>query len=240
MKYLIMILIAMPVVWASEDFNGLGFNAYEKGQYEKALGLFKEAIKKSSLDSFAWLNMGRTIVAINGINEPKDYCAFESNWIYSALAAMTKAADINAAQVVAKLDATNEANFKTFKKKNEYKKWRIALNPLPKSDQEIAHFLQTNPEWVSRSLGRIPSTIEYKRNSAEIAKHVPDSLEKWTWKTHKGFVKLSLNKKQRAFKLKSINSFFDQGKRSLRKLVLEEENGENETWELGPSDEDCE
>lgn len=223
----------------AKDFNGLGFQAYQKKNYKQALEHFSAATQKDSKNAFAWLNYGRTIVALNGKSEPDDYCEFASNWKYQALDFLTKATDLDFKKVFPKLNATEEPLFKQFIKSPEYKKWLVAIQPLPKKDNEISLFLTNHSDWLIETPGQVPSQATFKSDGTVVIEtKTPESSDKWQWKVMRGKVQLSKKDTKRNFGLESILWYFAEGSKSLKTLVLKESNT-NEQWTLGPMTADC-
>src|SRR4051794_26890522 len=146
------------------DSNALGFKAYEKGDHKKAHGLFEKALKQSPDNAFARLNRARTITLLNQGKEEADdfdYCTYESNWIFRALADLSKAVELNREALLPKIDEDSKG-LKALKARPEYSKWRKAVSILAAGAGGAEKGVRDTPDWLFQAPGTIPVFISLK------------------------------------------------------------------------------
>lgn len=234
------LLLMAPVVWAGPDLNGLGFAQYQKGNYKKAHELFQKALESDPKNAYAWLNLARTTVLLQGKKEPEEYCEYASNWIYVALDRLTRAMELNAKEVRAKIeeDAKGLVNLK---KRPEYKKWWTAATTSAGalSDEELTRFIQAYPTWSN--LSGVPHSLEFSKGvkagpSADELSPVGDS-----WRARSGSIEvLSQGKVIRRYTLTRSLYHFDEGTKSFWILRLEPQGSDDDrAWDMDPVTGDC-
>jgi tetratricopeptide (TPR) repeat protein len=146
------------------DSNALGFKAYEKGDYKKAHGLFEKALKQNPDNAYARLNRARTATLLNKGKEQSgdfDYCTYESNWIFRALADLSKAIELNRAEILPKIDE-DPKGLKALKERPEYIRWRKAVSLLAVEADAAEKVLRDTPEWLFQEPGAIPLSISLR------------------------------------------------------------------------------
>jgi tetratricopeptide (TPR) repeat protein len=223
---------------AARDYNGEGFAAYQRGDFVKARPLFESAIKQNPKLAFAWLNQARTIVAISGGTAPEEYCDFENNWIYQALASLSKAIELDSKAVLEKVPSTTGPGFKKFMTSPEFKKWWIAVQPLPKSPAEISKFLLAHKDWITEVSLNARDYATFKTGgNLELLQVTPvEKSTKAKWKVSGSMVEVSPKRK---FKVERKQFFFDNGEKFYFFVALEELGGKDAQWTLGPLTGDC-
>ncbi len=145
------------------DNNALGFKAYEKGDYKKAHGLFEKALKQDPDNAYARLNRARTITLLNQGKEESasfEYCAYESNWIFRALADLSRAVELNRTALLPKIDE-DQKGLKALKARPEYTKWRLAVSVLA-GEAAMEKVVRDTPDWLFQDPGAIPMSITLK------------------------------------------------------------------------------
>jgi tetratricopeptide (TPR) repeat protein len=169
------------------DSNALGFQAYEKGDYKKAHGLFEKAVKQNPSHAFARLNRARTTTLLNQGKEEAgdfDYCTRETNWIFKALADLSKAVELNPAAVLPKIDE-DQKGLKALKARPEYQNWRKAVSILAKEEGAAEKVLKETSSWLYLAPGDIPVDVTLKPDKSVTAARGGDAEEaagKWSSK----------------------------------------------------------
>ncbi|MDY7225331.1 tetratricopeptide repeat protein [Hyalangium rubrum] len=143
------------------DSNALGFKAYEKGDYKKAHGLFEKALKQNPDNAYARLNRARTITLLNQSKDKVDSaesCDYASNWMFRALADLSKAVELNRAAILPKIDE-DEKGLKPLKAREDYVKWRKAVGALAGEAGGTEKVLRETSDWWFHAPGAIPVGI---------------------------------------------------------------------------------
>ncbi|WP_224371967.1 tetratricopeptide repeat protein [Hyalangium versicolor] len=158
------------------DSNALGFKAYEKGDYKKAHGLFEKALKQNPDNAYARLNRARTTTLLNKGKEEVgtfDYCDYGSNWIFRALADLSRAVELDRAVVLPKIDE-DAKGLKALKARSEYKKWRKAVSVLAGEAGGAEKVIRESPEWLFQAPRDIPVFITLKPDKKIIESRPPE------------------------------------------------------------------
>ena len=172
--------------------------------------------------------------------EPDDYCAFETNYMYLALSLLTDAVNADLAKTTAAVDSIKSPGFDKFRKLPEFKKWRYSLDPLPKTADGLSKFLTVHNEWLSQGSVAPPNFVTFEgkgKLKLEFTSGPTKPPQIAAWKVVSGTA-VEISPKRR-FELKVENHFFDYGKKSFRYLALSEVGGTEELWTMGPITGDC-
>lgn len=198
------------------DFNALGFKAYTKGDYKKAHGLFEKELKKNPEHAFARLNRARTTTLLNQGKEEAgdfDYCAYETNWIFQALADLSKAVEVNRSLILPKIDE-DQKGLKALKEHPEYKNWRKAVSVLAGEAEAVEQGVRDTSEWLYQAPGQLPVSVAFKPDQ-KVVEEGPTGEQKpaGQWSLKGGQVELTPEKgKPQAWKVSAEKFFFNQGK----------------------------
>jgi tetratricopeptide (TPR) repeat protein len=208
-------VLATPAHAKDTDSNALGFKAYEKGDYKKAHGLFEKALKQNPDNAFARLNRARTITLLNQGKEERDdfeYCTYESNWIFRALADLSKAVELNRAALLPKIDE-DQKGLKALKARGEYGKWRKAVSVLAE-EAGAEKVLRETPDWLYEQPSAIPVFVSLKPDKKVVEMNPGDGTEQAVgqWGLKNGQVEITPVKgKAATWKVISEKYFFNQG-----------------------------
>jgi tetratricopeptide (TPR) repeat protein len=222
------------------DSNALGFKAYEKGDYKKAHGLFEKALKQNPDNAYARLNRARTITLLNqGKEKAKsfDYCAYDSNWIYRALADLSKAVELDRAAVLPKIDE-DPKGLKALKALVEYQKWRTAVSVLAGEGGSTEKLLRDTPEWLFQLPGMLPVSISLKPDKKIIESSLSgEEQAAGQWSLKGDQLELTPeNGKATTWKVSAEKYYFNQGRDFFFELQLVPvgEGGSGPDWLEGP------
>ncbi len=206
---------ASPASAKAPDSNALGFKAYEKGDYKRAHGLFEKALKQNPDNAFARLNRARTITLLNQGKEESDsfeYCTYESNWIFLALADLSRAVELNRAAVLPKIDE-DQKGLKALKARDEYGKWRKAVSILA-AEAGTEKVLRETPDWLFEQPSAIPVFISLKTDK-KVIESSPSGEEQAAgqWSLKGGQLEVTpLKGKPVSWKVIAEKYFFNEGK----------------------------
>jgi tetratricopeptide (TPR) repeat protein len=221
------------------DNNALGFKAYEKGDYKKAHGLFEKALKQDPGNAFARLNRARTTTLLNQGKEESasfEYCAYESNWIFRALADLSRAVDLNRAALLPKIDE-DQKGLKTLKARPEYTKWRQAVSVLA-GEAAVEKVVRDTPDWLFQEPGAIPVSITLTPDKKVIETSPSgDEQPAGQWNLKGSHVEITPVKgKPVSWKAIAEKYFFNQGKDYFFELQLVpvEPEATASGWLVGP------
>jgi len=230
-----------PVLAKAPDANAQGFAAYNKGDYAKAHALFEKALKQDPSNAFARLNRARTTTLLNQGKEDAadfDYCAFESNWMYLALADLSVAVEKDAQALLPKIDEDSKG-LKALKASDEYKKWRKAISVFVKEKGIQEKVLGTTSDWWFLQPGQIPKSITLAADK-RVMETQQDMSEHSAgkWRPLANGVEITPEKKPaRPWKLLAGKYYFDQGQRFFFEVRLEpdgEPTPADDGWVTGP------
>ncbi|MFY2558408.1 tetratricopeptide repeat protein [Corallococcus terminator] len=233
--------ITGPVLAKAPDANAQGFAAYTKGDYAKAHALFEKALKQDPSNAYARLNRARTTTLLNQGKEDADdfnYCAFESNWMYLALADLSVAVEKDAQALLPKIDEDSKG-LKALKASDEYKKWRKAISVFVNEKGIKEKVLGTTSDWWFLQPGQLPKSITLAADK-RVMETQQDMTEHSTgkWRPLANGVELTQEKQPaRPWKLLAGKYYFDQGKRFYFEVWLEPDGGttpEEHGWTTGP------
>jgi tetratricopeptide (TPR) repeat protein len=208
-------VLPSPAYAKDTDSNALGFKAYEKGDYKKAHGLFEKALKQNPDNAFARLNRARTLTLLNQGKEESDsfeYCTYESNWIFLALADLSKAVELNRAAVLPKIDEDSKG-LKALKARGEYGKWRKAVSLLA-AEAGAEKVLRETPDWVFEQPSAISVYITLQPDKKVVeASPTGEEQAAGQWSLKEGQLEITPVKgKPVSWKLIAEKYFFNQGK----------------------------
>ncbi|AKF86576.1 hypothetical protein MFUL124B02_29565 [Myxococcus fulvus 124B02] len=233
--------ISQPVLAKAPEANAQGFAAYGKGDYKKAHALFEKALKQDPSNVYARLNRARTTTLLNQGKEDADdfdYCAYESNWIYLALADLSKAVELDAKAILPKIDEDTQG-LKALKARDEYKKWRQAVSVLVEEKGIREKVLGTASDWWFLRPGQLPKNITLAAD-----KRVVETLQDMTeqpagrWRPLGSGVEITAGKEPaRPWKLEAGKYPFDQGQRFYFEVQLVPGEGPQPAeygWSTGP------
>lgn len=240
---LLLCLGAGPVLAAAPDANVQGFKAYEKGDYKKAHALFEKALKKDPANPYARLNRARTRTLLQHKMEDGDdfdYCDFAKNWLYLALADLSKAVELNREALLPKIDE-DQQGLKVLKAREEYKKWRRAVAVLAEEKGAVDAVLGSKSEWAYAPPGRVVQSVDMAADQRVVASRMgmtPHAPAKWRRVgTDVELTPVAAGEKARTWKLKVRESYFNQGAAYFHELTLEPEGrveAPSEEWMQGP------
>lgn len=221
------------------DSNALGFKAYEKGDYKKAHGLFEKALKQDPDNAYARLNRARTTTILNQGKEEADsfdYCAYESNWIFRALADLSKAVELNRAALLPKIDE-DQKGLKALKARPEYSKWRKAVSVLA-AEAGTEKVVRETSDWLFQEPRAIPVFVTLKPDKKIIeTSPTGDEQPVGQWSLKGGQVEITPVKgKPVSWKAIAEKYFFNQGKDFFFELQLvpAEPDAAASGWLAGP------
>ncbi|MDZ4083123.1 MAG: hypothetical protein U1E10_09315 [Bdellovibrionales bacterium] len=220
------------------DHNGIGFKAFQKGDFKSALKSFELSIKTDPKNAFGYLNHARTLIALNIKSDPDDYCAYESNWVLLALASLSKSMEVGKKVVIGKLKEIKEPSFLEFKKRPEYKKWESALLGPFSSDQQLKSFVLTHAEWVTRDAGMPPTMVTLRQDFTMNVQKPDGQNAEGRWRIENGKVVLESQLLSKSLSLKTIPFYFNEGRSFISSTILVDEKKETELF-LGPVTDDC-
>jgi len=221
------------------DSSALGFKAYMKGDYKKAHGLFEKVLKQDPNNAYARLNRARTTTLLNRGKEEADgfeYCVYESNWMFRALADLSKAVELNRAALLPKIDE-DQKGLKALKDRPEYSKWRKAVSVLA-AEAEAEKVVRETSDWLFQEAGAVPIFITLKPDQ-KLMEMSPAGDEQPTgrWAIKGGQVEITPMKgKPVLWKLMTEKFFFNQGRDFFFELQLvpAEPDAAAEGWLAGP------
>ncbi|NVJ23887.1 tetratricopeptide repeat protein [Myxococcus sp. AM011] len=233
--------ITGPVLAKAPDANAQGFAAYNKGDYAKAHALFEKALKQDPSNAYARLNRARTTTLLNQGKEDADdfdYCAFESNWMYLALADLSVAVEKDAQALLPKIDEDSKG-LKALKASDEYKKWRKAISVFVNEKGVKEKVLGATSDWWFLQPGQIPESITLAADKRVMATQQDTyAYPTGEWRPLRSGVEITPEKKPaRAWKLLAGKYYFDQGKRFFFEVRLEpdgETTPADSGWTTGP------
>ncbi len=210
--------LALPGLgWAKDtDSNALGFKAYEKGDYKKAHGLFEKALKQNPDNAYARLNRARTTTLLNKGKEEKDgfeYCDYPSNWIFRALADLSKAVELERAAVLPKIDE-DQKGLKALKERGEYLKWRKAVSLLGAEAGAAEKVLRETPDWLYEQPAAIPVHISLRPDKKVVTQdHTMEETIAGQWSLKGGQLEITpANGKATLWKPVAEQYYFNEGK----------------------------
>ena len=220
------------------DHNGIGFKAFQKGDFKSALKSFELSIKTDPKNAFGYLNHARTLIALNIKKDPDDYCAYESNWVLLALASLSKSMEVGKKTVTGKLKEIREPSFLEFKKRPEYKKWESALQGPIAIDQQLKSFVLAHAEWVTREAGMPPTMVTLRQDFTMNVQKPDGQNAEGRWRVENGKVVLESQLLTKALSLTTIPFYFNEGRSFITSTILVDEKKETELF-LGPVTDDC-
>jgi tetratricopeptide (TPR) repeat protein len=220
-----LVWVALPgQAWAKDtDSNAQGFKAYEKGDTRKAHTLFEKALKQNPDNAFARLNRARTTTLLNqGREEAADfeYCDYPSNWIFRALADLSKAVEVNPA-LLTKIDE-DPKGLKALKGRLEYRNWRKAVSLLTGEKEAARKVLHGGSEWLFILPAQIPVsvTLEPDQKVSELGMGgETKTVARWSLKGE-GVELTPDNGKPVPWKVGAGKFYFNQGQDFLFELQL--------------------
>ncbi|MDC0715212.1 hypothetical protein POL68_42580 [Stigmatella sp. ncwal1] len=231
------------------DANALGFKAYGKKHYKKAHGLFEKALKQNPSNAYARLNRARTTTLLqSGKKETDDfdYCALHTNWIFQALADLSRAVELDRAALLPKIDE-DQTGLKALKALDEYKKWRQAVSVLT-AEAGTEKVLRDTPHWLIQAPGQVPLFISLKPDHT-VTEQEGDRDEKTIgqWSLKEGQLSIGPSQgKARPWKVEADKSFFNQGQDFFFATYLVPQAEEAAApgslagpWSAGPLTDDC-
>ncbi len=220
------------------DYNAPGVAAFNKGNFSEALAKFDVATKKDPKNPLSWLNHARAVVALNGANDPSDYCDFDRNWILLALSSLSSSWTLDRIKTVKQLGTFTDSSFKKFQLRPEYKKWtQLARLPLG-TDLKTQEFFAQNNDWLIPNAA-LPSTVVTFAPSHEFIMAEADGARdvgQWTAGIDRVIIKTKQT--QRTLNLTSAPSPIGKTGRSYQQVVLKDI-ASRETWSIGPEIADC-
>lgn len=220
------------------DHNGIGFKAFQKGDFKSALKSFELSMKNDPKNAFGHLNHARTLIALNIKTDPDDYCSYESNWVLLALASLSKSMEVDKMKVTGKLKEIKEPSFLEFKKRPEYKKWESTLMGPILDDQKLKGFVLSHAEWVTREAGMPPTMVTLRQDFTMNIQKPDGQNAEGRWRVENGKIHLESQLLTTALSLKVIPFFFNEGRRYISSTILVDEKKETELF-LGPVTDDC-
>lgn len=219
------------------DYNALGLVAFQKKNYSEALKQFGLATLHDAKNPVSWFNHAQAVVAISGGNDPEDYCDDTKNWIFEALASLSKSYELSAVKTQAFLQNAKEPSFQKFRARPEFKNWnQVRLLPL-KTDLATQEFLVKNNDWLLEKPPMPPTVVTFLPSHELILSAADGTRETGTWSAGADRVVVQ-TRTLRTFNLMTTPSAFAGGKKSFKMIVLREA-GRTEQWKLGPLIADC-
>lgn len=217
------------------DYNALGNAAWKKKNFTEALKQYNLATINDPKNYLSWINNARAIIAINISNEPEDYCDYAHNWIFDALSSLSTAIDVNRIKTIAALRTLNEASFKKFRNRLEFKKW-IFVTKLPlKSDTATQDFFAKNNDWLLLKQPMPPTIVTFSPNHDLTITSAEGQREVGTWTPGVDRVVVKTSTAPRTMNLTIANFPYNGGK-SFKQVVVKDK---TEQWVMGPEIADC-
>jgi hypothetical protein len=222
----------------SIDFNAPGIAAFQKKNFSEALRLFGVATKNDPKNPLTWLYHGRAIVAVFGANDPENYCDDDKNWIFDALASLSRAMDLGAPKVLPILGSIKDANFQKFRTRPEFKNWELARTLPLKTSIATQDFFAKHNDWLIEN-GPNPATVVTFAPTHELTIAASDGVrDTGTWSAGADRVVIKTKNEMRTLNLITSKRVFGSAKKSFHTVVLKDPSTA-QAWELGPEIADC-
>ncbi|CAN5505166.1 hypothetical protein BH10BDE1_BH10BDE1_12870 [soil metagenome] len=222
----------------SVDYNAPGIAAFQNKNYVEALRLFGIATKNDPKNALAWLYQARSVVAVYGATEPENYCNFEKNWIFDALASLSKATELGSAKILPVLASIRDPNFGKLRARPEFKNWDLVRTLPLKSDLATQEFFAKHNDWLIEK-GSDPVTVVTFSPTHELTISPADGArETGTWSAGTDRVVIKTKTEMRTLNLTTAKYSFGTAGKSFRVVVLKD-SAKSGAWSIGPEIADC-
>lgn len=222
----------------SVDYNAPGIAAFQNKNYVEALRLFGIATKNDPKNAMAWLYQARSIVAVYGAMEPENYCNFEKNWIFDALASLSKATELGGAKTLTLLASIRDPNFGKFRARPEFKNWDLVRTLPLKTDLATQEFFAKHNDWLIEKNPDPVTVVTFSPTHELTISPADGARETGTWSAGTDRVVIKTKTEMRTLNLTTAKYDFGTAGKSFRVVVLKDP-AKSESWGIGPEIADC-
>jgi hypothetical protein len=220
------------------DYNGPGIAAFQKKNFSEALRLFVIATKNDPKNSLSWLYHARAVIAVYGAEEPENYCDAEKNWIFEALASLSKAMDLGRTKVLPILASIQDVNFQKFRARPEFKNWDL-IQTLPlKTDVATQDFFAKHNDWLIENQPNPATVVTFAPTHELTIASADGARDTGTWSAGADRVVIKTKSELRTLNLTTTSYAFGSAGKSFRIVVLKDPS-KPEAWAIGPEIADC-